>query len=424
MTNLSGKFGTLQEQMATQHEEVMEALEATNNKLDALLIAFGSPPPTATVTLADVLAVLQDIHTDTQSMDVKLLKIRNSVGLIPDDSGFSILTLFAGLLGRIGVPTGDATTTVLGRLAAIESGTTATATALGIPTGDATTTALGRLAAIESCICKVAGQIPTDPGTSECESPYTSSATWLLQQTSGGESGSIVLLHIAAFPGPLPTGLEEGDLYGLSSPAGTVSELTPATSWDGWRVYVKSHSATYSDSIVASPRYPTGEWRDLSGSFSRVFSVYHPDDITVYLCGPDGEGGGGGGEPITECTVFESTLVDIQPREGTKSAVDAIVPPGAFTTDNDITFAGFAPYVFGSNIVILNDLIGYSVGLESGALVFIAGVAADGTTISQIIHTGEGGYVFTQHTQRVVFMREVNIGTSDGAFSIELCPPV
>jgi hypothetical protein len=368
MTDLTNKFAVLQQQLTNQHNALMAALSTSNSRLAAILNALGAPIETPDITLEDV------VNAQNNTNDL-LEDIKN---------------------------------------------------AIGIPTGDATTTALGRLAAIESCVCKLAGEIPSDPDASDCDDPYTSVQTWLLmvdQGGGGGEMGITILYHVAAFATPLPEGLEESNLFNLTPPAGRVSEIKPVTTWDGWMVYVKSSSETYSDGITGGNRYPTGQWRDLTGSSSLVFTVYRPDDITVYLCGPESNGNGGE-YPIEDCVILSSTMVDIVPRQQTKSEFNAIVPPQAFNTDNTITFVGFDPYSFLDNIVILDDLYGYSVGLESGDLVYIAGVAADGSTIAHIINSGQGGYTFTLHTQKVILCRETNTGTSEGPFTIQLCPPM
>ena len=56
------------------------------DKLDVMIVALGGAPPTAAITLADVVAalveqkaVLDDIHLDTQSQDLKLLVIRDEI---------------------------------------------------------------------------------------------------------------------------------------------------------------------------------------------------------------------------------------------------------------------------------------------------------------------------------------------------------
>lgn len=61
-------------------------LTATNEKLDAIIELMSAAPTPPTATLDDLLAVLQDIHTDTMSIDGKLLTIRDSItdDLVPE----------------------------------------------------------------------------------------------------------------------------------------------------------------------------------------------------------------------------------------------------------------------------------------------------------------------------------------------------
>lgn len=393
--NLHQKFTNLQQQLALQHDELM-------NKLDAVLTALGAPPPTAVVTLADVLQELQ-------SMNSRVFSLRNAVGIIPTDAGISLLAQVASLVTRI---------------TAVESATVATATALGIPTGDATTTALGRLAAIESCVCLLAGQVPTDPGTSECESPFTSGYTWELVLTSegGGEFGVGVVLHVAAFAQPLPPGLVEGTIYALTPPSGTVSELAPTGTWDGWRVYVKSSASTYGDSITPGVRHPTNEWRDLTGTGTNIFSVYRPDDITVYLCGPDNGGNGGNGGPLVECTEASSQNVSVDPNNGVPIRQMAIIPGWPDVRNYLIVNPTFTAY-FDPPCIHYGDLAGYQVNCISGRVRIVYRIEGVESTQGTEITTG-GSYTLPAGCNVVDFDDFVAPDTpGTGAFVMELCPP-
>jgi hypothetical protein len=73
MTDLSGKFTSLEDQLSTQHGEITTAL-------DSILTALGAPPPGPTTTLADILAAMDQlivvctgIRTDMATQQTALL---------------------------------------------------------------------------------------------------------------------------------------------------------------------------------------------------------------------------------------------------------------------------------------------------------------------------------------------------------------
>lgn len=316
--NLHQKFDALRAQLTDQHNELML-------KMDALLSALGAPPPTPTATLADLLEELQSINS-------RVLTLRNAVGIIPTDAGFSLLTQMASLLNRIGTPTGDATTTVLGRLAAVESATVATATALGIPTGDATTTALGLLKSIQfatsnlnnvlglpnfdgylipnylaaimlnTSICQCDPQAPDD--TDQCLTLLISSGMLLLPSDIVPGLGSI---NAAVWPGPLPSDIAYGTIFGVGYDK-TSLVPTEGHSWDGWRVFVQSTSDNFAFQTTSIARYQTNQWITITGTDEISILVDGSASVVAYLCRHDGSGTGDGPDACSQ-TPFRSTSV-------------------------------------------------------------------------------------------------------------------
>lgn len=75
MTNLEQKFNDLETKLLNQHTSIA-------NKLDAILVALGAPPPTSTTTLADIAFILNAIHADTTQTNTKLIAANNDLDLI------------------------------------------------------------------------------------------------------------------------------------------------------------------------------------------------------------------------------------------------------------------------------------------------------------------------------------------------------
>jgi hypothetical protein len=130
--------------------------------------------------------------------------------------------------------------------------------AIGIPTGDATTTVLGRLAAIERLLMTTAAGLPP-----------------ILQQDDYTSGAPIVF---------------EGRKYATwpSPPAGTSSaapfyQLSPASSWDGWQFYIQTNDpAPQWNTTVVAPNF----WYDMAGNAAASWSVELQYLITVTLRSP------------------------------------------------------------------------------------------------------------------------------------------
>jgi hypothetical protein len=320
MSDLSAKFTGLQTLLSTQHDDLMTALTATNAKLDALLEAFGVPPPVPGVTLADIKDVLDDIHLDTQSIDLKLLRVRDAIAPLDEALPTGDKTAMAWSIYRLmdatapdwprptSVPLqpalellrgdfadvvginadGTSALTVLGRLTSLLDSSGNIEDHIGIPTGDATTTVLGRLAAIENlsgCGCPPDLPSPDDP--TGCADPFVSISRAVLVSAYPGRI-------FAVFPSPVPDGLVVTDGMDL----GEVGvEISPEATWTGWRAFVYSKSAAYySEDPTRSGLWATNVWRDLDEamSYALAFSVPDGNDIAVYLCAPPPA-------PVDEC---------------------------------------------------------------------------------------------------------------------------
>lgn len=340
--NLQDKFDAFQQQVQDQHDALMARLADTNAKLDAIATALGAPPPTATTTLADVVAAIEasnlilqavkqdtaaidgkvldvftevdDIHADTISMDQKLLRIRDAINpldeALPVEAKSSIPWLLFRIMDAInptwprptsvplqpavdlllellqpvvpdialmqdalGLVPGDATTTVLGRLAALNTLGVNQLTSIGI-SGGPDDTVLKLLAKNADCACGGLG-----PPSGSCDNPFVSTGMWL--GPFGAIGGSNVI--VATWSEPLPTGISFGTFFSLGTDDGELQN----SDWSGWKVYVSSTEPQYADSPSSLTRYPTNQWRDLpAGAASYSWAVSDRGSIQVTLCSP------------------------------------------------------------------------------------------------------------------------------------------
>jgi len=342
----------------------MARLADTNTKLDALITAMGGAPPVAGATLAEVLTVLQaihtvltdvhtdtisidqkllivrdtltDVHTDTISIDQKLLRIGNAVSPLDEalpsaDKSSIVWSLYRlvdavapawpgapytpikqvlnqlyqmglqiqpdvdSLQNALGLVTGDATTTVLGRLSAIEMSNRNIAESTGllpVPEENTVLDYLKALKALGKCACNNG-----EPNSGDCSDAFDSRGMWLGPFGSlGGES-----VIVAVFDGILPDGLSYGSVFGITEDQ---TELI-CSDWSQWQVYVGSTDSQYAESPETLTRYRTNEWRQMDGSGSRAFSVSARAGILVTLCNvadfTPGSGNGGGPVPTPQC---------------------------------------------------------------------------------------------------------------------------
>ena len=308
MTDLTTKFDTLESQLTTQHAELMAALETIGEQLAAVALALVPEPPT--VTLADVIAAIQagndiaidsqarlagiettigDVHTDTMSMDGKLLTIRDTVGDIHLDTmsmDQKLLTMRDDLLDLLNEAKNitSATRATHDRLAEIKDLIDDIPGGTGRPTADDMDNIINTLLDISNrSAALVSGQQQLIdcgcPGEPEgCENPYSSGDMWLAPYGIFGFDSVMV----ATWPTP-PEGVSYGTVFGLVQDN---TELYNAD-WSGWMVYVESSEPQYADSL-GTARYPTGVWRSMPpGEGNYTWSVNQKGSLRVTLCPPD-----------------------------------------------------------------------------------------------------------------------------------------
>lgn len=279
--NLQNKFTALQTQLANQHTELM-------NQLAAIASAIGAPAPGGQTTLADLLAVLNDIHTDTQSQDAKLLLIRNAIrgdleATPPDGATESIQWLLYRLIDAINPtwprPTSIPVQPLLQLLYTQLSPMTASwwQAILGISTSG-TDNVLDWLALNYAATVANAPALPPTAGVGgTCTAPITS------RDVIYSDNGRNYAMW---FEDELPSGVEYGSTLGLQ----TGIELSAASrsgNWDGISVYVYSKAAsTWSIQPGYAEEHPTNKWIALSPNVNYPVAISVPSgcDIRAYLC--------------------------------------------------------------------------------------------------------------------------------------------
>jgi hypothetical protein len=400
-----------------KNSELITLLTATNDKLDTVITLLGGAPPSTVHTIDDLYDIMADVHLDTQSIDQKLLIIRNATAPAAGDTEPVIPLQIA--LSRIypliqflqeaspldwgaimGIPA-TSTDNVLEWLSGI-----------GHVTGDATTTILGRLTAIEgysACACGPMPPSALDP--SSCADPYTS----VLLTTDGAYSGRL----FASFPDPPPFGLVFDDVLGLS---GSNIELNQEPSQVGWRFYGLSAKETVFSINPTNPAaYPTNQWVDLPPTYRLAFNVPSGSDLVVYLCGP------GDSPPFLDCVDIPSALVTVTYQEG-------ISPPTHtryYTPLSDLGLtvvsefdAGGQHYAYNqSDVATTDDMMGVKTTLLSGTNCHVVYINTSGSVIVHELTTIGQFYTVTESTTLFLIDNFQSNDISPGsAYTVELCP--
>lgn len=299
MSTLEEKFEAFESQVATQHTVLTTAWTATNAKLDQLIALFGGAPPTPTATLEDVVnaigatnTILNDIHTDTISMDQKLLRIRDAINplgeSLPLEDNSSIPWLLFRIMDAIN-PTWPRPTSVpaqpalslllalsqtqLPNLAGMYSRLGDLSTVLGSPADDSQSI-LRWMEDIAACACSDPNAIPE---LVDCTDPYASTGMYLTPFSFVGYDN----VNSAIWSEPLPDGISFGTTFGI----GVDDTELYSDDWSGWRIYVQSSGANFAYSPTSAVRLPTNTWQSMpADAASYSFAVRGQDSIKVILC--------------------------------------------------------------------------------------------------------------------------------------------
>lgn len=400
-SDLTDKFGILQQQLAAQHAAVMDALALSNATLAAIAAALGAPPPGDNATLDDVLNVLSDIHTDTMSLDGKLLRIRDAIAPLgeafPTEAHSSMLWSLYRIMDAINptwprptsIPLQPAVDLLYNEFSPMNR--TWWQSILGISTtsGD---NMLDWLSLIAGATISAAPPLPPVAGSGgTCDAPYISdSAAFETNRT------------FARWPSP-PTGLLYSNTLGLLNGC-ELSAIAPHY-WTGWSLYVMSKDATsYSEAPSRPGRYPMNQWRLLDGelNYPLAVSVDGDSDIVAYLCGT----------PIVDdCYNLTSHSVAYS---GGGSGYRQMVVLAGFTMSNQIYSTTFP-----ENVVHNGDLFGTELTWVSGGTGdMIRIVPENGGTFENLTPVGASG-TYNSHTGKFIIYSD-----STEPFVLKVCPPV
>lgn len=302
MTNLTEKLDELQTQLATQHTAIINALSNIGT-----LIA--NQPAS---NLAPLLEVMEDIHLDTTSMDVKLLRLRDavaplSVDITPDRAdiytklGALVWAQFGAANPIITFGSGTPTLTYQNQAQSRFDAV------LGIDSNapDSVLTYIAQIVAqLPNILTATIANKPTlalSPAQ-QCSTPLISQdvavVPYSILQTFGILSSRDIIAPV--WPTVLPTGIH----YGSANTFGIISDsiLESDYGWDNYQIYVESSAPYWNNGSIGSiRRFQTNKWLNVSDVTTNIQSllilVDGENTMTAYLC-PDGTwstGGGGGG---------------------------------------------------------------------------------------------------------------------------------
>lgn len=231
----------------------------------------------------DALSELQTIRTNIVQMNM-------AMGLIGSPTTGSVLgrldrlQVALGALSSTAGTDGLQTTSVRGLLNSIAALLDELDDDIGEATGDATTTLLGRLAAIERLTATGLGLNP--PTGTACSAPALSTGQLLAPFAIAGGTNVIY----AQWPEALPGGVVFGSIFGVNGPRVELNLAPGFASWDGWRIAAMSRAQQFAYDMSIN-RYPTNQWVPLSGNGPIAVSVEAIYGVTAWICPPTVAGG-------------------------------------------------------------------------------------------------------------------------------------
>ena len=392
MTNLTEKFTLLETQLADNHTAMMSSLGTIASRM-----LWDSGEDTFTMAQLQYLCLLQlqEIKYSNDSIVTHLANIYARQGF--QGSTFNDMSDYLsemndnlnGVLQRLGVAV-DTDNDVISLLASLKTGIAALNTAMGIPSGDATTTMLGRLTAIENCGCRPVGAQP--PINGPCATPYASCSIAFIPWVIVGGTN----VNVAKWCEPLPDGLEYGTTLGLSD---DTTELVATDGWDGWHIFVSSAATVFGKSPLDLERYPTNTWLPLSGSDVLSVATDERNSLKVYLCPP--------ADSPAECVTLSSVEITA-PWGGTFQGIDW-TDSGLPCVDTGPT-GTFSGCIFSTNdltewsVITIYENVHMNMSGHDGHTDFVVLEASTLTTI-----TGPTPYL--------------HFYKPDGDFAITICPP-
>lgn len=407
MTDLSTKFQALETVITGRLDTVVNRLDTVIDRLEDVVTAVTAG---GNIDAAPIVAAINNLRGEGTENTIKsvnqsiwnlagpapgtsltdlyaLLDARLSLidGNAPSEILDAIRLLLDELLSRMGQNTGDATTTLLGRLFSIQYALThldpqapnllsvvhhLNNAVGGVPRDALTfTTVRGLLSALRRTVG--ASSLPPDD---MCNDPYVSDGLTRL-----GPPIYLSPVTAATWQGPTPAGLS------LVSGAPDIS----ATNWANWRVYVQSPASLFGDDATGNARLPTNTWHDLSGSGVKRFYVDGDNSITVYLCG----------KYNPNDTTLSSEVVTISSVLGTVTRHN-IIWPSTYEVTNTATFN--QTYTFQPACLAVGDFRGATITLLSGPLARIVGYMGNGVAFEGQVNQTNNTYTITQLSDKLL----------------------
>lgn len=410
MSDLTGKFTTLEEQLTSQNGALLTALAAQQTSLDAINTAMSGLSTTIASLAADASAIREAISVTGEAapLDAKSSILWSAYRLadavapswprptsVPVQPAIELLR--AALDTVLGINTLGPDYTLQQLLVNIKEN-------IGIPTGDATTTVLGRLQAIQrttlTC-CNSNDPSIASPGA--CTTPVSSISP---NQGLSAYPGRV----FAVWPDLSSYGINNTDTYSLTIP--NIEEYR--SDWTGISLFVGSNgSHTFYLTPGGTSSFPTNQWIDLGGlglTYAIAVNVPEGADMKAYICTDNIVTSG--------CVRADSVSTEATPSYGL-SPRQMATPAGYTVTD----------HVFGTsynrNAVLDGDYNGYTIRLLSGPLCRVVLFTPGGPVTEVLTTANPGPYTIPGTTQQVVMddLDTVNQALT-GPFAIEFCAPI
>lgn len=291
-TNLTDKISTLSDRLDT----VIAKLETSNTKLTE--IATSLTGASGNIDATPIVAAIAALRGDGPENTVKSLNqsLWNLAGPAPGKTLTDVHALLSDLKSNLGLPTGDATTTLLGLLASVQYAlaTDSAATLYGLvkviagelslpsTIDDSVLSLLDKIRTASNAtnIALKPLAIPSDACTNAYTSNGTANTNISLGVVGGGASGSIGgPITMATWPALPPAGITIGSslIYG--------NDTLHSDDWSNYRIYVGSKAASFGVSFLAAQRFNTNEWITLAGNEDFTFFVDGYVGLTVTICG-------------------------------------------------------------------------------------------------------------------------------------------
>lgn len=336
-----------------------------------------------------------------ESLDSRLSSIEDGIASLGTQLGDVLGSREEGNLNTVWIFLDELST----RLQSVEGN-------IGFPTGDATTTVLGRLAAIERlsrCACPPEPPDLDDAETG-CATPYISIPAFT--RVVGAYPGRV----FAGWDDPAPEGLLLTNWLAEPVPP---AELVRSTDLSGWRIYVQSEARLFSLNPTGPTLLPTNVWISIDAYDEHLaVSVLDPNDITAYICVPVSA-------EWVDCVTIDSVAATYStdaPFSLDLQAIPFDTVPNVDKTDHWFG-GGNEQEINVANTAITTNMNGVRVELVSGGPVTIAIIDSSGGGGSYPLGAPTDQQTIDVDTTLFVIGNFSASSPSTHPFTVEICPP-